>query len=322
MRKVLFFNGQHEQVANIFCEKAPEGFDVSWRPHRLSDNEKADLIKDVEFLVLHPAVISGNVLQEAKSLRLIQLLAAGYDKIDLTLTAELGIPVATNGGANAWAVAEHCIGLLLTLYKRLIPCDLSVREGKWRQAVSGFNTFEVAEKTVGLIGAGNIGRKVARRFKSFETRILYYDVQPAPDIENELDARKVSLDELLRESDIITIHLPLFRETRTLIGQHELSLMKPTSVLLNTSRGPIVDEEELVAALTEKRIAGAGLDVFDKEPISMDNPLLKLENVVLSPHIGGSSYEAWFRRTRFAWENIQRVASGQHPLSLARLEEE
>ena len=322
MHKVLFFNGQHEQVGKIFCERAPEGFDASWQPHRLNDNEKAALIKDVEFLVTHPAVISGSVLQEAKSLRLIQLLAAGYDKIDLKLAAKLAIPVATNGGANAWAVAEHCVGLLLAVYKRLIPCDQSVRAGTWRKAVSGFNTFEVAGKTVGLIGAGNIGRKVARRLKSFETQILYYDVQPAPDIENELDARKVSLDGLLRESDIITIHLPLFRDTRTLIGQRELSLMKPTAVLLNTSRGAIVDEKKLIAALTEKRIAGAGLDVFDEEPISTDNPLLKLENVVLSPHIAGSSYEAWFRRTSFAWENIQRVASGQHPLSLACPEDE
>jgi len=317
MHKVLFFNGHHEQAGDIFCAKVPEGFDASWRPHRLSDNEKEILISDVEFLVLLPSVISASVLREAKSLRLIQLLSAGYDKIDLTLTSELGIPVATNGGANAWAVAEHCIGLLLSLYKRLIPGDRSVREGRWRQAITGLNTFEVAEKTVGLIGAGNIGQKVARRFKSFETRILYYDAAPAIGIENELGARRVSLDELLRESDIVTIHIPLLRGTRSLIGERELSLMKPTSVLLNTSRGEIVDEKALIAALIENRIAGAGLDVFEKEPISMDNPLLKLENVLLSPHIAGSSYETWFRRTNFAWENIRRVASGHPPLSLA-----
>jgi len=317
MKKVLFINGQREEVANIFCEKAPEGFNVSWQPYPLNDNEKADMIKDVEFLVLHPAVVSQSVLREAKSLRLIQLLTAGYDQIDLKRTAELGIPVATNGGANAWAVAEHCIALLLALYKRLLPCDQSVRKGNWRKPITGFNTFEVAGKTVGLIGAGNVGRKVARRFKSFETRILYYDERPAPDIENELGARKVSLDELLRESDIITIHLPLLKETRGLIGKHELSFMKPNTILLNTSRGPIVDEEALIEALTENRIAGAGLDVFDQEPISTDNPLLKLENVMLSPHTAGHSYEGWFRRTEFAWENIQRVATGQQPLSLA-----
>jgi phosphoglycerate dehydrogenase-like enzyme len=322
MKKVLFINGQREEIANIFCEKAPEGFDVSWRPYSLKDNEKAAMIKDVEFLVLHPAVVSQSVLKEAKSLRLIQLLTAGYDQIDLKLTAELGIPVATNGGANALAVAEHCLALLLALYKRLLPCDSSVRKGNWRQPITGFNTFEVAGKTVGLIGAGNVGQKVARRFKSFETRILYYDERPAADIENELDARKVSLDELLRESDIITIHLPLRKETHALIGKHELSLMKPNTVILNTSRGPIVDEKALVEALTENRIAGAGLDVFEKEPISTDNPLLKLDNVLLTPHTAGHSYDGWFRRAQFAWENIQRVATGHQPLSLAFPEDE
>ena len=175
---------------------------------------------------------------------------------------------------------------------------------------------------MGLIGAGNVGRKVARRFKSFETRILYYDARPAADIENELDARKVSLDELLRESDIITIHIPLLTETRALIGKHELSLMKPNTVLLNTSRGPIVDEKALIEALTENRIAGAGLDVFEMEPIQTDNPLLTLDNVLLTPHTAGHSYEGWFRRTQFAWENIQRVAKGQQPLSLAYPEAE
>jgi phosphoglycerate dehydrogenase-like enzyme len=321
MKKVLFITGQREEVANIFCGKAPEGFDVSWRPYPLNDHEAAEVIKDVEFLVLHPAAVSQSVLREAKSLRLIQLLTAGYDEIDLKLTTEMGIPVATNGGANGWAVAEHCIALLLALYRRLPASDQSVRKGTWRKPITGFNTFEVSGKTVGIIGAGNIGRKVARRFKSFETRILYHDAFPAPDIEKELDARKVSLDELLRESDIISIHLPLLRSTRNLIGEHELSLMKPTSVILNTSRGEIVDEGALCEALREKRIAGAGLDVYHQEPIPQDNPLLKLENVILTPHTAGHTYEGWFRRSRFAWENIQRVASGQPPLSLARPEE-
>jgi phosphoglycerate dehydrogenase-like enzyme len=322
MKKVLFINGQREEIASIFCEKALEGFDVSWQPYSLDENEKASLVKDVEFLVLHPAVISQTVLREAKSLRLIQLLTAGYDQIDLKLAGELAVPVATNGGANAWSVAEHCIAMLLALYKRLLQCDQSVRKGKWRQPVTGFNTFEVAGKTVGLLGAGNIGRKVARRFKSFETQILYYDERPAVDIENELGARKVSLDELLSGSDIITIHLPLLKETRALIGKRALSLMKPNAVLLNTSRGPVVDEKALIEALAENRIAGACLDVFENEPISTDNPLLKLENVLLTPHAAGHSYEGWFRRAQFAWENIQRVATGQQPLSLAFPEDE
>jgi len=137
-----------------------------------------------------------------------------------------------------------------------------------------------------------------------------------------VDARKVSLDELLRESDIITIHLPLLKETRALLGKREFSLIKSNTVILNTSRGPIVDEKALVEALTERRIAGAGLDVFEIEPVSTDNPLLSLENVLLTPYTAGHSYEGWFRRARYGWENIQRVAAGQQPLSLAISEDE
>ncbi len=317
MRRVLFFCGQSRQIADIFCGMKPAGFDVFWHPHSLGDNERTALIKDIEFLVLHPAEISANVLREAKCLRLIQLLTAGYDKIDLHLAKELGIPVATNGGANSWSVAEHAVALLLALYKRLVHCDKSVREGTWRKPVSGFNTFEAAGKTAGLIGMGNIAKKVARRLKAFETNIIYYDIKSAPDIEAELGARKVSLDELLREADIITIHVPLLKETRALIGKREISLMKPTTVIINTSRGEIVDEKALISALKEKRIAGAGLDVFGTEPVEKGNPVLDLDNVVLSPHTAGHSYEGWFRRSSFAWENIQRAAAGQAPLSLA-----
>src|SRR3990167_7378965 len=154
MPNVLFFNGLGEQVAEIFLGLAPGGFEVTWKPHRLSDAEKVPLVSEVDFLVLHPAEIAGDVLRAAKKLSLLQLLTAGYDKIDLRLTGELGLPVATNGGANAWAVAEHAIALLLALYKRLVHCDRAVREGRWRQPVTGFNTFEVAGKTVGLVGAG------------------------------------------------------------------------------------------------------------------------------------------------------------------------
>lgn len=322
MNKVLFINGQKEWVAEVFQKGAPSaGFEVSWVPFRATDEEKIPLLAEANFLVLHPAEISPELLRSAKKLRLVQLLTAGYDKIDLRLASELGVPVATNGGANAWAVAEHTVALLLALYKRLTHCDRAVREGRWRQAVTGFDTFEVAGKTVGLIGAGNIGRKVARRLAAFECSILYYDIVQAPDIEKDLGARRVSLEELLREADIISLHVPAVRETQRLINRQTLALMKPTAVILNTSRGAAIDEEALIDALKEKRIAGAGLDVFSQEPIPADHPILKLENVVLSPHTAGHAYEGWFRRTKFAWENIQRVAAGQPPLSVARPED-
>jgi len=167
MNKVLFFSGQPQQVADMFLANQPVGFTASAHSSRLSDDEKIELVREAEYIVLHPAELSERVLREAKQLRLLQLLTAGYDKIDLKVTAELGIPVATNGGANAWSVAEHAVALLLTLYKKLIQCDASVRAGTWRKPITGFNTYEVAGKTVGILGAGNIGRKVARRFKGF-----------------------------------------------------------------------------------------------------------------------------------------------------------
>lgn len=257
MHKVFFINGQKEWVAEVLEQgMPPEGFELSWRPFRAPDEEKIPFLRKADFLVLHPAEISANLLRCARKLRLVQLLTAGYDKIDLGLLAELGVPVATNGGANAWAVAEHTLALLLALYKRLIPCDRAVREGRWRQAVTGFDTFELAGKTVGIVGAGTIGRKVARRFAAFECRILYYDVVDAPDIENELGARRTSLEELLREADIVSLHVPATQETRGLINRDTLALMKATAVLLNTSRGAVVDEDALVEALRDHRLGG------------------------------------------------------------------
>lgn len=320
MKRALFINGQTEWVAEVFRDAAPQGFDPSSLSFRATDEEKIPALKEAEFLVLHPADISGTLLRQAGKLRLIQLLTAGYDKIDLRVAAELGVPVATNGGANSWAVAEHAIALLLAVYKRLIPCDRAVREGRWRKAVTGFDTFEVAGKTLGLVGAGNIGRKVARRLAAFECGVVYHDVVAAPDIEKDLGARRVSLEELLREADIISLHVPATPATRGLINAQTIAMMKPGAVLLNTSRGAAVDEKALFEALKEKRIGGAGLDVFGEEPIQKDHPFLGLENVVLSAHTAGHSYEGWFRRVRFAWENIERVVAGQAPTSVARLD--
>ena len=258
-------------------------------------------------------------MREAQRLCLIQLLTAGYDKIDLKLCGEMGLPVATNGGANSWSVAAHSIALLLALYKQLFACDQSVRAGTWRKPITGFNTFEVAGKTLGIMGAGNIGRKVAKRLKAFETEVLYYDAFPSAELETEIGACRVSLDELVAKADIISIHLPMLPDTRSLIGAREFAVMKPNAVIINTSRAEIVEENALIAALQENRILGAGLDVFYQEPVDPSHPLLSLENVILSPHSAGHGCEGWNRRIDFAWQNIQQVAAGQKPVSLARL---
>lgn len=316
MRKVVFFTGQSMEVAERFQQFCPPGFDVGIYSDQLPKKEKIALIQDAEYLVLHPAEISAAVLREARQLRLIQLLSAGYDKLDLALVHTLGALTANNGGANAVAVAEHAVALLLGLYKKLVACDASVRAGTWRQVLNGFNTYEIAGKTVGILGAGRIGCRVAQRLKAFETEILYYNPSSVQTMEETFGAKKVELDEILRRSDILSLHMPLLPETQMLLDGDKFAMMKKKAVLINTSRAEIVDEQALFEALSQKRILGAGLDVFHQEPIAADNPLLRLDNVVLSPHSAGHSYEGWDRRFSMAWENIQRVEKGEAPYFL------
>jgi phosphoglycerate dehydrogenase-like enzyme len=159
---------------------------------------------------------------------------------------------------------------------------------------------------------------VARCLRGFDTETLCYDVVSHPDAEQELNVRSVPLDELLSRSDVITVHVPLIENSRYLIGARELSLMKPTSVFVNTSRGPVVDEEALIDSLKGGELMGSGLDVFWSEPINPDNPLIDMDNVVLTPHCAGGTYETWPRRVKFAYENFQRVLKGEAPLSMVR----
>ena len=318
MKKVVFINGGGERVADIFRANVPAGFKTVILSKEAAEQEKAEAIKEAEYLVLHPAVLSDELLKQASSLKLLQLLTAGYDKINLALCKELHLPVATNGGANSWSVAEHSVAMLLALYRRLIDADKATRSGSWRKPLPEFTTFEVAGKTVGVLGSGNIGRKVAQRYRAFEANILYYDLHGSDFMEQELQAKKVTLEEIVQQSDILSIHLPLFAETRGLLGPREFSMMKPDLVIINTSRSEIVDQAALVNALQEKKIRAAGLDVFDQEPVALDNPLLQLDNVLLSPHMAGHSAEGWTRRVQFAWENIQNLEEGRSLRSLVR----
>lgn len=311
MEKVLFINGQKQLVADILQAMAPDGFAVRCISSSAPEEEKLKEVEDAHYLVLHPAVASGEMVRKGASLRLVQLLTAGYDRVDVQTAAGLGVPVATNGGANAVSVAEHALSLMLAIYRRLVACNNSVRGGSWRKAADGFNTFELSGKTIGVVGAGNIGSRVAARAKAFDARIVYHDARTNDALESTLNAQRVSLDDLVHESDIITLHAPLIDATRGMIGEREIAAMKPGAILINTSRAELVDENALISALRDNRIAGAGLDVFWQEPVPVDHPLLSFDNVVLTPHIAGHSLEGWTRRSRTAWENIQKVSSGK-----------
>jgi phosphoglycerate dehydrogenase-like enzyme len=296
---------------------APSGFETDVYPTDLADTEKATLVEDADFVILFPPVLSNDVLRAAKQLKLIQLVSAGFDKMDVELCRELGIPIANNGGANSIDVAEHAVMLMLACYRRLCEMDANVRTGGWRAIDSGIQTFALYGKTVGIVGLGNIGRRVAQLLRPFGVELVYADAFEAPaEVERELGVQRLPLDDLLEAADIVTLHVPLNDATRSLIGARELGLMKPSAVLVNTCRGPVVDEHALAQALQTGVIAGAGLDVLVAEPPEDDNPLLGMANVILTPHTAGVTHDTWERRGRFIFENLERVWEGEPALAV------
>jgi len=251
-----------------------------------------------------------------KRVKLIQLLSAGYDGVDLVRLRAAGIPLANNGGANAFAVSEHAIMLMLAVYRRLPVLDRHVREGGWRSSRLGEEQeHELAGRTVGLIGCGMIGRMVARRLSGFDVKLVYHDPLRLPvEDEAKLGLEYRSFDDLLREADVVSLHLPYNASTRQMICDRTLGLMKRDAILINTARGELVDEAALYRALKEGRIWSAGLDTFDHEPPDAKNPLFTLPNVVLTPHSAGPTWESWPKRFGHSFANIQRVARGEKPL--------
>ncbi|MCZ6768475.1 MAG: 2-hydroxyacid dehydrogenase [Acidobacteria bacterium] len=317
--KVVFLHGLTQPIVDLITSCAPHGFSTIALEGRLSEKEQMEAVKEADFLMVYRAGLSGGLLGAASKVRLVQLLAAGHDRMNLKLMGELGIPCANNGGANSWAVADHTVLLMLALYRRLILADRATREGRWKAPIDGFNTFEMAGKLVGIVGIGNIGLKVSRRVQAFQVKVQYHDKYPlTPEREREVKVERVSLEELFRSSDIISCHTPLTPETHHLVNRESLALMKPTAVLINTSRGAVIDEAALIEALESGRIAGAGLDVFEKEPVEGDNPLLKMENVIVTPHSAGTTWNTWCRRGEFAYQNMKRVWEGQPPLAVAQ----
>ncbi|MCX6048274.1 MAG: 2-hydroxyacid dehydrogenase, partial [Chloroflexi bacterium] len=316
MPKVLFFTSLPPSTAALLTQYAPPDFDVSTYPIDLPDAEKIPLVQDADFLILFPGQITEPVLRAATRVKLIQLVSVGFDKMDLPLCQQLDIPVANNGGANALDVAEHTLAMLLSFYRRMNELDRHVRNNQWSLIDSGATTYTIQNKTVGIIGLGKIGQRVARLLRAFGATVLYHDILPPnPTLEAELGVRRVPLETLLQQADVVTIHVPLNAETRGFISTQQLAQMKPTALLINTCRGPVIDEAALTETLKARRILGAALDVLEKEPPEPTNPLLTLDNVLFTPHTAGVTYDTWPRRGEFIFANLQRVWAGQTPLA-------
>lgn len=303
-------------VLDYLTRFVPAGF--RWRPleQGAAPAERAAAFAEADFMFAYPGDPKPEELAGARRLKLFQMLSAGYDWLDLPSFVRHDIAVASNDGSNAVSTAEHAVMLMLALLKQLPVHHQSTAGGEWLAMARTMQLRELRGRTVGLVGFGQIARHVARRVHAFDAQVVYTKTRPAtPEEERPSQARFLPLDELLATADILSLHLPLRPETRGMIGARALARMKPGSWLVNTARGALVDEPALVDALRGGHLAGAGLDVFVHEPIDPASPLLSLPNVVLTPHIGGVTRDAWAHRMQAAWGNVLRVQAGEAPRS-------
>jgi phosphoglycerate dehydrogenase-like enzyme len=302
-------------IMDLALDMVPSGFEVTVVERESPEFPKA--VADAEYFIGFARGGFGPELYKmAPKLRLIQLISAGYDRLDVEAARAAGVPVANNGGANSVAVAEHTVMLMLAVYRCLAWMHNNVTAGKWRIGDLGQNlTYELEGKTVGIVGLGRIGKKVVRRLQGFDVRVLYHDVvRLTEDQEDALGVRFALLPELLRAADVVSLHVPLNAATRHMMSAREFAAMKDSAALVNTCRGPVVDEDALYKALTTGQIAAAGLDVMAQEPPRPDHPLFKLDNVIITPHMAGPTWDNWLKAFRNAFDNVQRVAAGGRPL--------
>ena len=313
MTSTIVFVTDFPDAATAAQEITPSGFELAVVAAR--SQEYKDALKDSSYLVgFVDSLVDDELFETGPNLKLIQLLSAGYDRADIEAARKAGVPIANNGGANSVAVSEHAVLLMLAVSRQLVRQHTSVAAGNWRGNETP-RVHELRNKTLGIVGLGTIGKKTARLAAAFGMNIIYYDIARLTEHEEDaIGVRFRLLKELLRESDLISLHTPLNDTTRHLIDAEELSLMKESAILVNTARGPVINEAALYDALTEGKILAAGLDVFDQEPPQPDNPLFKLDNVILSAHLAGPTFESNIARVRNAFDNVQRVARGEKPL--------
>ncbi|MED4074392.1 2-hydroxyacid dehydrogenase [Priestia endophytica] len=277
----------------------------------LNDEKREQALREANYLITASYPITRELLEKAPNVKLIQKTGSGVDNIDLKAAAEFGIHVASTPGANSNSVVELTIGMIISLYRKLHFLDRLTKNGEWKMWEYRTTMFEMNGKTHGVIGIGNIGRKVAQLSKAFGTNVIYYDVNRlSTEEEKELGITYVTFDNLLSQSDIISLHIPLIPETRNLISDKELNLMKSTAILVNVARGNIIDEQALAEALKCNRLLGAALDTWASEPINSDNPLLQLDNVLATPHIAGGTRDVLETVLRLSFENIRKVEAG------------
>ncbi|MCL2381709.1 MAG: 2-hydroxyacid dehydrogenase [Treponema sp.] len=271
-------------------------------------------LADVDFIVLRDGTIDAAVIARLNKCKLIQRWGAGYDTVDIAAAGKRGIPVAITSGVNSAAASELAVCLMLCAYRHVPILNNLVRNGCWNRERQIFieKSFMLKGKTVGLIGCGNIGKLVAKKLNAFDAHVVYYDpFRMEERQEKELGIAYMPFDSLLENSDIVSLHLPFSGSTKGLINREVFSKMKPSAIIINTARGAIINEPDLIEALKNKVIAGAGLDSFASEPIETDNPLLKMDTVVLTPHVGGNTQDLSGDMVERVISNMNRIREGK-----------
>jgi D-3-phosphoglycerate dehydrogenase len=279
-----------------------------------------DALSDCDALIVrNQTQVDAKLLGASPRLKVVGRLGVGLDNLDLNALRERNVIVVTGGNANAVSVAEYAMAAMMVLSRKLVAADASTKSGMWARATFGAGA-ELFGKTLGLIGLGDIGARVAKRAVAFGMKVIAHDplITPTHFASAEFDVGLVSLDEVLRCSDFISLHVPLIPSTKHLIDHNRISQMKPTAILINSSRGGIVDEVALASALSEKRIGGAALDVREKEPPDSNDALARFENVLLTPHIGGLTVEAQARVCVSVAQDVLRVLRGEKPMFAVR----
>ena len=296
-------------------KRLEEVFEVEIFPENraITHEELKEKVKDIDALIcLLTDNIDHEIIEAASNLKCISVYAVGYNNIDVETATKHSIVICNTPGVLTETTADLAWALIMSCARRIVEADCFVREGKfqgWEPMLMLGN--DIFGKTLGIIGMGRIGRAVAHRALGFDMKVIYYDPQVDPE-SLPSDYVSVDLTTLCQNSDFISIHTPLTPETRHLIGEKEFNLMKSTAILINTARGPIIDEQTLISALKEHKIAGAGLDVYENEPV-IPEELIKLSNVILLPHIGSASYETRTKMALLAAENAIAVIEGKNP---------
>lgn len=273
----------------------------------------AEQLREATAVVVSMEAVNDAYLAKAPKLKVVARFGVGYDTVDVETCTRRKVYVTHTPDVLSAAVADITWALILGFMRRIPEADRFTRE-EWGKRARGFPFgWDISGKTLGFLGLGRIGAEAAKRAQGFDVKVIYRDIVPKPELERLYGVKPVGFEELLRTSDILSIHVPLLPSTRHIIGRKELAMMKTTAIIINTSRGPVIDQDALTEALKTRRIAGAALDVFEEEPIPLTHPLLKLDNLVVTPHIASATRETRRRMAERCAESVRALLEGRRP---------